>query len=366
MIFKWGKCTCGKKYMVSKPRKCSCGNDLSLSDEWSVRYTNKGKTVVKQVSTRKRDAEDYLANIRVSVRSGALLPGEERDISWEDATKSFKKWFDLDTIRQNTKNQYTNSIKRLSEYFGLFNLQEIERSHIAAYQAVRIKDHKPATVNREIATLKRMLSLHCEWNSAKKHPKLHAANAEVKSASLLPENNMQTRFLTECEAKLFLSCCNPRTKIIVTVALYTGLRLRNILRLKWSQISQDSITFSAEEMKGGEHFTLPLHPALSSALKRWRLETGRLSEHVFLSRHGKVSPHITKSFDKARTASGLQDFTFHTLRHTFASNFILNGGDITTLSRLLGHSDVSITAKRYVHLTKEHKMDSIIKYGMAL
>lgn len=367
MIFKWGKCECGKKFMVSKPRKCSCGNDLTLSDEWSVRYTHKGKTVTKTISTRKRDAEDYLANIRVNVRAGGLLPGEEKDITWEEADKAFREWFDMNTIRLNTKKMYASCLNNMSAYFRGYTLQELDAAIVSKYLQQLVAEGKaPATVNRYLSTIKRMLSLHCQWNTASKTPRLHLANQDMDKVKPLPENNIKTRFLTECEARTLLLSCNQMLKVIVTVALYTGLRLRNILDLTWDQIGKDTITFEAGEMKGGEHFTLPLHPQLSIELKRWKLARGSVSKHVFEGKQGNAITSIQKRFEEARNAAGLQDITFHTLRHTFASNFIINGGDITTLSHLLDHSDVSITSKRYVHLTQEHKREQLMQYGMTL
>ena len=54
----------------------------------------------------------------------------------------------------------------------------------------------------------------------------------------------------------------------------------------------------------------------------------------------------------------------HILRHTFASHFIMNGGDILTLQRILGHSDLKMTMK-YAHLSPSH-LDDVLKFAPAV
>ncbi|TDI92016.1 MAG: hypothetical protein E2O72_00855, partial [Candidatus Dadabacteria bacterium] len=56
--------------------------------------------------------------------------------------------------------------------------------------------------------------------------------------------------------------------------------------------------------------------------------------------------------------SGVKRFTFHDLRHTFASNLVMKGVDITTVSELLGHKSIAMT-KRYSHPTPEHKRRAV-------
>jgi len=66
------------------------------------------------------------------------------------------------------------------------------------------------------------------------------------------------------------------------------------------------------------------------------------------------------AFENAVKNSGVERFTFHDLRHTFASNLVMKGVDITTVSELLGHKSIVMT-KRYSHPTLEHKKQAVQK-----
>ena len=78
---------------------------------------------------------------------------------------------------------------------------------------------------------------------------------------------------------------------------------------------------------------------------------------VFTHKDGKeiYLEHLSdRIFKEAMTRAGVSKIKFHNLRSTFAANFCMSGGDIYTLSKILGHSKVDMTAKRYAHLHSSH------------
>ncbi len=90
-------------------------------------------------------------------------------------------------------------------------------------------------------------------------------------------------------------------------------------------------------------------------------------EFVFCTAYGKPfdEGHIYWYFQRAQTKAGLQShFRFHDLRHTFASHFVMNGGSLYDLQKLLGHARFEET-QRYAHLTPEHlaKAINIVSFG---
>jgi site-specific recombinase XerD len=68
--------------------------------------------------------------------------------------------------------------------------------------------------------------------------------------------------------------------------------------------------------------------------------------------------NIQSSFETARDMAGLSDFTFHDLRHTFASHMVMKGVDIVTVSKLLGHANLVMTM-RDAHLAPNHLKQAI-------
>lgn len=68
-----------------------------------------------------------------------------------------------------------------------------------------------------------------------------------------------------------------------------------------------------------------------------------------------------RRYKRILKAAGVQDYTFHTLRHTFATRWIDNGFDVKALCEILGHSNVKTTLQRYVHPSMESKRQQMEK-----
>ena len=84
---------------------------------------------------------------------------------------------------------------------------------------------------------------------------------------------------------------------------------------------------------------------------------GSASEYVFTYKGRRVK-NIKKAFKTALKNAGITDFRFHDLRHTFASQVIMRGGDLKDVQELLGHKSMSMTL-RYSHLSQEHKRKAV-------
>ena len=100
------------------------------------------------------------------------------------------------------------------------------------------------------------------------------------------------------------------------------------------------------ETKNGKSRTVPIDPKLSEYLRKV----------AFPVKSGRLLDGAQGAFRKAVERSGIQlprGQLTHVLRHTFASHLIMNGGDILTLQKVLGHSDLKITM-RYAHLAPDY------------
>jgi len=88
-------------------------------------------------------------------------------------------------------------------------------------------------------------------------------------------------------------------------------------------------------------------------------EIERKGDYVFSDENGKRFTKLQHSFERALKKSGITDFRFHDLRHTFASNLVMEGTDLDTVRELMGHKDLTMTI-RYAHLAPNHKMKAVI------
>lgn len=84
----------------------------------------------------------------------------------------------------------------------------------------------------------------------------------------------------------------------------------------------------------------------------------RKGPYVFCNGDGETFANVRRSFETALRKSEIEDFRFHDLRHTFALNLVMEGVDIMTVKKLMGHKTLDMTL-RYSHLAPNHKMKAV-------
>ena len=219
---------------------------------------------------------------------------------------------------------------------------------------------KPATVNREMALLKHLLTKSVEWGIIDQNP--------ARGVKLPRENNRRLRYLTADECQSLLDAC-PLTKLrtndiplpilrwIVCLTLNTGMRKGEVLNLKWDHVNLRERYIELTEQKNGERSTIPLNNEAISILKAIpvRIDTPYVLPGRF---NGEPFSDLKRQFEKAVKDAGLKDVTFHTLRHTTASHLIMAGVDLATVREILRHKSIEMTL-RYSHLAPAHKKAAI-------
>ncbi|HEX9867760.1 MAG TPA: site-specific integrase, partial [Candidatus Tectomicrobia bacterium] len=122
---------------------------------------------------------------------------------------------------------------------------------------------------------------------------------------------------------------------------------------------REGVTVQAGYAKNGESRSVPMNRVLTATLKAVKLK-GAEGERVFCNRQGTPYRSFRTAFERAVRKAGIQDFTFHDLRHTFASRLVMAGVDLPTVKELLGHKDITMTL-RYAHLSNDHKQAAVKK-----
>lgn len=201
----------------------------------------------------------------------------------------------------------------------------------------------PATRNRYLSTIRRILSLCEEWRWIHKAPKLRA----------YAEPQVRVRWLTEEQAYNLLSAINRNwLKHAVQMALATGLRSGEILKLEWSEVdlNRKIAWIPAEKSKSFSARTVPLNEL---AIRVIQERIGTHPKYVF-TRNGAPQRYIDpKMFQRACARAGIEDFTFHDLRHTWASWHVQGGTPLFALKELGGWKTLEMV-KKYAHLGNEH------------
>ncbi len=165
------------------------------------------------------------------------------------------------------------------------------------------------------------------------------------------ENNEKEKYLTADEEKTLLENCHEWLKDLVVFALNTGLRQNEQLSLTWPRVSLSRKTILIQETKSGKPRSIPLNQTAISTLEQKARSRCIKNDLVFFNSHGTkiVKPTLISAFNKALRESGINDFSWHGLRRTFATRLAQKGLDIYKISKLLGHEDVRTTQKRYAH-----------------
>ena len=145
-----------------------------------------------------------------------------------------------------------------------------------------------------------------------------------------------------------------RIHTLACLLLDTGLRIDEALSLRRDNVDFDNLLLHVLG-KGRKERVVPMSGEMRKLLWRWLQGQGEASSAglVFATRDGKKlgQRNMLRHFKVLGTRlriSGVR-FSFHTLRHTFAVNYIRNGGDVFRLQRVLGHSTLEMTRK-YVNL----------------
>ena len=311
-------------------------------------YDNSGKRKRKSFRT-KRQAEDALAHYK-QIRFEENVMGVKRQpkVYFEEMAEEFLKY---SKARYGKASHQTNesAIKSVMPFLGGKYIDEITLKDFESYKTFRLQTVKPATLNRNITTLKRMFNIAEEWGLMEK-----SISPRIKKVK---ENANRIRFLSRREIrKLLKNCKLPYLKMIVLIALNTGMRRGEILSLTWEQVDLEHGFIHLEVTKSGKRRDIPINNLLSNELKKW--QRGLQIKHAPLFR----VKNIKNSFKTALKKTRIKNFRFHDLRHTFASHLVMQGVDLATISRLLGHSTIDMTM-RYAHLSPDHRIKAVEKIG---
>jgi len=324
------------------------------SDIWWTCISHNGRKVQKSLETSdKKLAQAIEAKIRTEIVEGKYyerLTGQCK--TFKDMMDKFMKEY-APTVSLNTQEGYKYYLKNLSRFFGNPGLMSITPKIVAKYKLYRRdKGASPSTVNRELYMLSKAFNLAVkEWEWLKDNP--------VSRVQKERENNEVDRWLTEDEERKLLGNSPDWLREIIVFALNTGLRQDELLSLEWSRVNLLRKTILIQKTKNNKPNTLPLNSlALNILMQKHEGKVISLkNDLVFSSQSGtKIGKrNLIRAFAQALEKAEINDFTFHCLRHTFATRLAQNGVDIYKIAKLLNHKDLKNT-QRYSHHCPESLM----------
>jgi integrase/recombinase XerD len=152
-------------------------------------------------------------------------------------------------------------------------------------------------------------------------------------------------------AQLLAAAKLGRERMLLETAYGCGLRISELLGLQVTDIDASRMVVTVRHGKGAKDRQVPLSARLLAALRRW-WSTHRHPRWLFPGKTGHLSDGMVQRIaGRVVKRAGLRKkATLHTLRHSYATHLLEAGVDVVTLQKLLGHSDLSTTA-RYLHLS---------------
>lgn len=348
------------------------------SNNWWYKFVWNGELVRESTKqSNKRVAEQMAAAHRTRLAKGEV---GIRDKTVAPTLAEFAENHFLPFVRTtsadkpNTVRFYQNSVNNLKGASALagLHMDAITSESIADYVAKRKAGNvEVSTVNRDLATLRRMFHLAQEWGKVEK---------VLPRVKLLSGENRRERVLTTEEETAYLEAAaaagseiardhqnalkgiramkrgqQPRTpdafllRDVATILLDCALRPEECFRLRWADnIRDNAIEIHTGKGKGSRR-RVPASPRVWAYLDM-RKGTGQQDGWVFpaptKSGHMEASS-IKKQHARALTASGVAPFVLYTLRHTCITRWAKHI-DAYTLHVIAGHTDMN-TTKRYVH-----------------
>ena len=216
--------------------------------------------------------------------------------------------------------------------------KEITRRTVADYILERSETVSAGTVAKEFATLRHALQVAVdEWELLIVNP--------AQGAKLPKQSEGRTRYLSPTEFKAALEAAPDWMRGPMALAAFTGMRRGEILGLCWKDVDLANNRLYLLETKNGTLGVVPLNALAVQVLKS--LPVGQPAELLFPEVDAAKLSVYTKRVFKSL---GIEDASFHSLRHTAASWLVMEGVDLYAVGRILRHKSPRMT-QRYAHLS---------------
>lgn len=306
---------------------------------WYVTFKHKGRLYRRSAGRNKRAAEVLLCRLRDDAERGAVgLPRRGR-LTLEQFSDDYLAWA---KVHKRSWGRDEDSLAHLRAAVGNTRLAELSRARIESYQRARLAaGAAPATVNREVACLRKALSLAVDRGVIDKNP--------LQGVAMLREAPPRIPFLSSDDEARLLVLMPPWAAVVVRLALATGCRLGELLALRWRHVDIEAGTIAVEDSKPGAPRVVPLSSKTVAVLRR--RGHGRKPDEPVLQgfRPGAPSPTVVaQAFKRAARKIGRPELRFHDLRHVAASRFLAAGASLPEVAAITGHKTL-IMARRYAH-----------------
>ncbi len=301
----------------------------------------KGKRFRKTVKT-KAEALRFEATRRAECIQPVNWNPKPRDN--RKLSELIQQWYNLHGHAITSGRRRANLLQLMAKRLGNPVARKLTGADIVSLRRRELEaGAKPKSINNRLSFLKTV------YNELYRLSDIDYVNplAKVKPLKL---QEVELSFLQVPQIRMLLDALDKSrsssVRLIAEVCLATGARWSEAQGLRLERVRNETVTFVNTKSKRVR--TVPISSELAARVSAYLEAKGRFAVAM-------------RAFRNALKASGIvlpRGQASHVLRHTFASHFIMNGGDIVTLSKILGHSSLAVTM-RYAHLSPSHFREAV-------
>ena len=338
---------------------------------WRVRWWDEDEKQVSKTFDRQTLAKDFMVKLENDMREGFYTAPTSMRVK-EYLNQWIKSY--ASSISPNTARGYQVNINHICKYIGSKQLQrlmpmDIENAYKELSQTLNgtslLYIHR--TISRAFKQAEKQKLITRNIFNLVETPK---KSKESKSSFIHPDD--LSKYLKAFEGDyLYPAVC---------LAVFAGLRRGEILGLQWNDIKNGNLIIrnnmsydGLRPPKNGKTRIVPISAPIAKILKEqkdWQRENKEKmwskyfrSDFIITRKDGTlIDPKLlSRRFGEVQKRNQLESVRFHDLRHTAASLMILEGVPLKTVSDILGHSSISITADIYGHVLEEQKRNAVNK-----
>lgn len=252
-------------------------------------------------------------------------------------------------LASGTIDTYYSTLEKFKSFFG----PEYKIKDLSGKDLNRFKTHangKTSTIRQNLNNLNTALLVSIK---KKKWVSISAwlDSNPFDEITLAQDKKPKTRVLSEEEEDLLFQNTPAYIKPIITIALCTGLRVSDILSLKWSMIDRENWVINIVNKKTGIELNQPIIGPAREEINNLEMD----HQYLFpsLSRNA-----VSMAFKRCVEKSKIKKLRFHDLRHTFCSRLAMKNIPLVEIAELAGHTNIQ-TTRRYSHLLTENKKKAL-------
>ncbi len=329
------------------------------------RYTKKLPLGIKAAG-----AKYHATKILNAIADGTFNPDSDAPVTVDQAITKYLEWAKV----EHPAGRYESRAKQLRALLGKRRLDELSPFHVEGYKRDRagmkvqkrckvdgkwsVKDgSRPVGapgINREVSMLKHLCTMARRWGWISADRAL-----AIREVAALKESPGRVRSLTAKEEALIFGALPCGLQRLALAADLSGMRRAEVALLKRSAVDLRARSITLTRTKSNRVRTIPMRAELHALLSQLLEERGGADgaegvpgdAYVFLSERGTpyTPDSVSRGFKRACGRVGITDLHFHDLRHDFATRLRRSGVGIDAIAHLLGHAEIT-TSARYAHV----------------